>query len=551
MIDDIKHPDYERDEVDWCKWRLTYEAGDEFIERYLKKFSSRESDPEFAERKCISYVPAFAAAAVDEVKDSIFQRISDVTRTGGSVNYNEAVRGIGKGIDLAGTTMNSFIGRVILTELTTMKRVGVFIDNSELNGTITLRDQRDIQPYIYHYKAEDIINWEKDPYSDTYKMVLLRNYVHTYNEFGLPDNCIEELRLFRLMDGQVVVNYYDNNYKLIKEPKFINLPEIPFVTFELPHSLLKNIANYQIALLNLASSDIAYALKSNFPFYVEQYDPRVDNLYRRPAGSDVTIVESGERKDSVAAKEYEIEVGTTTGRRIPLGLMMPEFIAPPTAPLLASMQKQDELKRDIRMLVKLNVSNLTPKMASGESKSFDERSLEAGLSAIALELEHGERRIAKYWQWYEDRKGVVPTVKYPEKYTLQNDKERRDEAKDLKESAKSHPSITYKKEVFKITANTLIGPNISKETLDKINKEVEEASVIIGDSEELKSDIELGLIDAETASKAKGYPEGVVEKAKTEHADRVKRIAESQAQARGTPELGGVANASKEEKRGT
>jgi hypothetical protein len=231
-----------------------------------------------------------------------------------------------------------------------------------------------------------------------------------------------------------------------------------------------------------------------------------------------------------------------------MGLERPDFIAPPTGPLLASMQKQEELKKDIRFLTKLSVANLSPKMASGESKSFDERSLEAGLSAIALELEHGERRIAKYWQWYEDRNGTVPTVKYPEKYSLQSDKDKREEAKDLQTSTKGHPSVTYKKEVYKINAASLIGPNVSKQTLDAINSEIDNAEVIVSDPEELHRDIEVALIDPETASRAKGYPEGVHELAKQAHAERIKRIAESQAKARGANDLSGIAPASRSEK---
>ena len=206
------------------------------------------------------------------------------------------------------------------------------------------------------------------------------------------------------------------------------------------------------------------------------------------------------------------------------------------------------LKKDIRILVKLNVANLTPKMASGESKSFDERSLEAGLSAIGLELEHGERNIAKYWQAYEDAKADMPTVKYPEKYSLQSDSDKRKEAKDLQESTKGHPSVTYKKEIYKNAAALLIGPSVSKQTMDKINKEIDSADVIVSDPEELNRDIEQTLIDPEAASKAKGYPDGSVEKAEEAHGKRVARIAESQAKARGADDLGGLANVSREEK---
>ena len=38
--------------------------------------------------------------------------------------------------------------------------------------------------------------------------------------------------------------------------------------------MIKDVVNHQIALLNLGSSDVNYALKSNFPFYIEQKDQR-------------------------------------------------------------------------------------------------------------------------------------------------------------------------------------------------------------------------------------------------------------------------------------
>ena len=47
------------------------------------------------------------------------------------------------------------------------------------------------------------------------------------------------------------------------------ITRIPFVMLELYDSLLADVADYQIALMNLSSSDIAYALKSNFPFYTQ------------------------------------------------------------------------------------------------------------------------------------------------------------------------------------------------------------------------------------------------------------------------------------------
>ena len=54
----------------------------------------------------------------------------------------------------------------------------------------------------------------------------------------------------------------------------LELTRIPFVLLDIGDSMIKDVVNHQIALLNLVSSDVNYALKSNFPFYIEQKDVR-------------------------------------------------------------------------------------------------------------------------------------------------------------------------------------------------------------------------------------------------------------------------------------
>lgn len=218
---------------------------------------------------------------------------------------------------------------------------------------------------------------------------------------------------------------------------------------------------------------------------------------------------------------------------------------------MASMAKQDELKADIRHLVKLAVSELSPKMASAESKQQDNQSLEAGLSAIGMVLEHGERIIARYWTMYEDRNGKQPTISYPQRYALVNDKDRRDEAKELRESAKSIPSKTYRKEAIKKIAEINLGTAVSDKVLATIGEEIDNAAVVVVDPDVLKDHVELGILDLESASQSVGYPAGSVAKAAKEHAERVARIAESQEKARGVADLGGSAPASQTEKQET
>ena len=195
-IADLRHPKYQASVAAWAKWRLVYEAGDEFIETYLKKFSKRESDAEFEERKDVSYNAAFAKDAVNEVKDSIFQRISDVTREGGTQSFLDAVKGLNFGVDRKGSTMNSFIGRNVLPELLSMGQVGIFVDMPLLEGP-TLSQKGNSRPYIYHYKTEDILNWVVENDSDTveFRSLLLRDYVMGLDSVtGLPSETEEHFR---------------------------------------------------------------------------------------------------------------------------------------------------------------------------------------------------------------------------------------------------------------------------------------------------------------------------------------------------------------------
>ena len=96
----------------------------------------------------------------------------------------------------------------------------------------------------------------------------------------------------------------------------------------------------------------------------------------------------------------------------------------------------------------LALSDINPKMASAESKTMDMQGLEAGLSYIGLELENGERRIATFWAMYEGTE-QVSTIKYPEKYSLTTDVERRKEAKEIRDSSKGVPSVLYQKQINK------------------------------------------------------------------------------------------------------
>jgi len=158
LIINIRHPNYLRDMTQWDLWRYTYDSGEDFTQRYLQKFNSRESDADFQARRNITPIPAFAKAAINDVRNSVFHRMRDVLRQGGSPTYTNSVSGLNGGVDLRGSNMGVFMGHEVLTELCIMGRVGVYIDMPSFSGG-TLAETQGVRPYLYMYPVEDILSW--------------------------------------------------------------------------------------------------------------------------------------------------------------------------------------------------------------------------------------------------------------------------------------------------------------------------------------------------------------------------------------------------------
>jgi len=521
-IKDIVHPEYATNITLWNKYRAAFKGGWDFIDEYLVKYSIREDVTEFERRKLMTYCPAHAKAAVIDIKNSINHRLPDIIRTGGPKSYTEAIEGNnGIGVDRKGGSMTGFIGRRVLPELLSMGSVGVYVDRFPMDDTMTLAQKQGMSPYLYTYRVEDIRSYATD-YAGNYTSLLLRDTVYDKDDdTGLIEREKKQFRLLRLTNNGVTVTLYDDNGAEITSVD-LKLKYIPFVKFEISNSLLTDVADYQTALLNLASSDMDYAVKSNFPFYTEQYNPGVELLAQIPqAEGDGTAATANK------AKDHEVKMGVTQGRRYPKDLDRPGFIHPSSEPLEASMKKQENLQKEIRMLVNLSLMNLDPNRASEKSHEMDNQGLESGLSYIGTELETGERFISKIWSDYEKTKDIS-SIQYPTKYSLLSDSQRRAEAKELREELPKIPSITYQKSIAKRIATVMLSAKVKQEVLEKIYSEIDSASVVVTDPQIIKDDHEAGFVGTDLASKIRGYPDGEVEKAKADHAERAARIALAQ-----------------------
>jgi len=506
------HPEYLERADEWLKFRSIMKGGDQFVEQYVEKFSDAELEPDFERRKSITPVAGFAKSAVVDIQNSIFQRLWAIRRRGGTQSWQNAVRGQQGGVDLRSSSMNHFMGTEILPELLGMGKVGIYVDNVNIDGQRTLLEARNDHPYIYTFVAEDIRNWQFFHVGNElrFKSLLLRVRSEKIDEqWFLTDYYTEQFRHYWVDDsGGVHFTFYDYAGKETLRG-VLDLPEIPFILLELQSSLLEDIANHQVALTNMESADVAYTLRANVPFYTEQYDALHE------LGSNWNQEQGNTNADGDGSNTRSIQVGSTSGRRYAKGLDRPDFINPSSEPLAISIEKQAKLKEDIRSLINLTLSQARSRYASAESKEYDNQGLESGLSAVGLLLENAEQIIGRLWCEYENSSEQV-TVNYPERYSLRSDEERRREADQLSKSASSVSSPTFRKAIQVEIAEILLEGKVSDEELNQIIKEIRDSKFPTSDPEQLRSDVEVGLVSRESASSARGYPAGEAEKARKE-----------------------------------
>jgi hypothetical protein len=533
---DSRHPVYPSGMLDWHKYRLTYRGGDEFRDEYLERFNTREDPQDFALRKKMTPIATFAAAAVDDIRNAIFQRMRDIVRVGGSSAYQNAVNGLDLGVDRDGANMNAFLGMKCLTDLLVMGRVGIYVDNSVIEGE-TQADEVGARPYLYPYQVEDILSWSaaRPEQPSEYQSVLLRDRALNYDQrTRLPTVSYERYRLLWIDHDTGLVNlqFYDTDGNEIDRfgnaggPQELELTRIPFVMPDIGASIIRNVCSHQIALLNLGSTDVNYALKANFPIYTEQRDMRkVGGHLKQAANPDGTASVGGQ-----SSHDSEARVGVMHGRFYDLNTETPSFINPSSEPLKASLQLQEKLEADIRKLVQLAVVSVASK-ASAESKSLDNQGLEAGLSYIGLVLQSTEQKIADFWAAYESRRPSqrdVAIVKYPDRYSLKNDADRIAEATDLSKLMFSLPGRTVKKEIAKSIVTGLLSGKAGPDVIDTIHGEIDGSDYLTSDPDTIIQAVEKGLCDDKTGSMALGFDSEVYLQAQKDHVARLARIAAAQ-----------------------
>ena len=395
------HPTYIRKSHDRRLFRLVMEGGAAFRDAYVQRYEGRESAAEFQLRKCTTPTRNYAKAAIQDLRNHLFCKLESTTRLGGSISYSEAMFGFNGGVDRNGRSMTAFIGEIVLDEILAMGRYGIYVDAPQVEGLTRVTETR---PYVYGYRDEDIVNWEK--VDGKFTRLLLRDRVVQRDDLGMQSGTEERLRFLRITDsGRVGITFLKNpdpntgmaEMEQLGEETVLELTEIPFVMVDLGQSLLTDIAPTQVAITNLASRDVNYAIRSNYPFFTRQKN--------RPNRGGP----SGSHLDDSTGKTSEdvLYGGDTHGITYYKDEDRPGFINPSPEPLNASIGLQQHLINDIRNQLNQAVQAIASR-ESAEKKTLDNQGLEAGMAFIGSVLATAETQIAHFWSIYEETYAFAP-----------------------------------------------------------------------------------------------------------------------------------------------
>ncbi len=261
-LTDIRHPEWTKLSRNWEKWRMVYEGGDEFIDNFLTQFSRRERHDDFVVRRAISYNSNHAGGIIDIIRNAMSVKLPEVNRKGDE-QYENLMR---TDVDMQKSSMSTFVGLEIVPLLLSQGKRFIGVDSPQvfdLAGVKTLIEDEG-RPYVWAIDAEDVLSWSYDDMGK-FNTVLIREFVDQRDpETGLVKGSAEQFRYMRMvgefesdeglgLSGPgVLVLLFDKDAKMLTEPVVLKISRIPIVELRLVDSLIRDIADMQVALLNLA-----------------------------------------------------------------------------------------------------------------------------------------------------------------------------------------------------------------------------------------------------------------------------------------------------------
>lgn len=526
-----RHPEWTEDHVRWIKWRMAYDGGEDFVKTYLQKYHD-ESLFEYERRRALTFNPPHSKGVVNTIRDSFAVKLPDVARDGSE----EYLDWCANNVDNCQSNMSTFIGEQVFPEMLALQTCGVWMDAPIRYDGEDLAAARERLPFLFTIRRENVLSWYHDPETNELLSFLCQEWVPVRNEWGLVVDVAKRYRYAQMIpdyfgsDGNGVrVMFIDKDGHLTSdnivdpetaEPKVIQMSRIPFIEFSIPKSLMEDIADMQTTLMNLNSCDVDFLFKQNFPVWTEQIDAELEGERELMARAN----HDGSQESAEAnVKMHKRTVGSNRGVAYDKGLNPPAFVAPSPEPIRVSMEKQQAIATDIRVVsnIALTSMSIAALEQSGASKEADRVGLEASLAFLASVVETGEKDIAAL---FHEMMGIQeePTVVYPRNFNVKTDAENRAEAKELIEIRDSIPVAAFQKEMNKRISAAALRGHVDPEVEAGIDEAIDghiDWDTSVEHANAMTMHRQNGLVTSDMASVLMGFPAGQAALARNEKAE--------------------------------
>jgi len=515
---------------DWIDWRYCYEGGRIFRERYLLPFSDRESVKEFERRRSLTPIPGYAQSGVDRVKNSLIQRLPDINRHGGTRTWKKAMDGELGGVDLKGSTMDSFLAHDIIPDMLVMGRIGTLVDAPELENEdqLLMADiPDDFRPFYNPFCVEDIHEIHPAPHDSPsdWSAILLEERETKVDVWNASDECIRTFRYFWLnpdRGNRMSVQRISDQGDAMGPPVHTNLVRIPFTFADIRISLMSKVCAHQIAMLNMISADTSNSVDQNFPIMVRQRD----NTNNAGGGADHLV-------DDVGGDGSEVEAGVNKGIWYGKNAAPPAYINAPSEPLEISLKMRDDLKTQVYELIFGTLTSIS-----------EDGTIESGLASAGSALQRYENRLADYYTAYEETrpsKRTQVSIEYPTTWSLKTQEERIAEAKQFLELIDQLPGREGRKAAIERVYDIMFRGLVSTEKLEEMKKAARDAPFTTSNPDIIFTALDKFAVGPQTASVALGFDDDEWEKAAEERDRRAASMIAAQSDAangaaRGVPE---------------
>ena len=406
-ITEARHPEYTEKVLQWDKYKLAYLANDEYYTTTVDKFSSKEPEKQYNTRVKRAYNALPCKGYISKLQNMTFRKRFDYKYKASDTEIDQLVQ---TNVDGKGTSLFNFHVGTVLKWLATYGEYYIYTAMPSFEGELTREQQQQagIFPYLVGVHPQNVVAWRyKEGSQSEFAQLLMKTTDQKIDKFGFT-----QFDTVFMLYTEDMIYKYDTQGEILEE--YTNtIGKVAFSKISIGESFLSDIVRIAAAAVNLASGNLNFLEKSNFPILGQKGQEKLET-FDAGAGWGVFLGENGELK----------------------------YVEYPTGSLDFNAKTMDKLKELADEAASQKYQSIaTHVRQSGESQKENFKDVDAALSWINSIISEGLQQAIGYMGDYLSKSNVKLTHNAPITYLNESPSDvvkRSQQMLDIAEDAKSN-----------------------------------------------------------------------------------------------------------------